>query len=970
MYVEVLLTQAIFSCEFISCYIHRYGRITVSTLETKLASAEKDVTRLTKALERSDKYIEELETELEGYRGKTGTTRRDRDTYLSNGDLPSRKYASDSKIPSTKEYSKGADNPSRRQLFSDDMGYKSSSSGEGHKYYYDGSGDHNSDLHASKGHGAKSKVTNGGKKKVNFDLDKNTYSAMSFDLELPSPLKTSANASGLTNGRASPVKGVLKKKPGANDKSSDGYSTDLSKTLEDSLSESYDRYKTDRYSKDDNLVYSKSRSKVSDREEFGDRPRRKYSADDSMLSEPSDIELRRARETDYSRKSTTDYSSKRYDDLDDPYYSSSSRSHDVPDKLDRHDLDDTQCIESELDELNISLTPEFTDCMKILNRAEKNVHVRDPVLDDYTSRTSSSTDTNVDAAFRASTGSIGYKPRTFEDDYSSTTSYKTDTSKFTSSLDTYSRSRHVRSGSLDNLLNIDRMDEMDRPSSALPTTTNMYPPTNQSKYSSGLTTGRTSLTRTPSLDNLLMARPDPLTSKSRTAIPGYLGTRYSRGENDGKVDMAGSTGVGSVPVAASHGILGTGVSGTVDSHKVPVYNSALDGKSQLYTSDSKSIDLDRKYLSSGRLDSALPLSSTGMDYDKPSSGRVTPTIPTHSEYMSFAKVPTDQTSYPSNSGSGRSTPTLTTNTDYSTRTNPGAPYSDYRSSGPSSLPSDLSQKPPSGVRPLDPSRPYTSSYPSTNPSLNYNTNSGGGYSSLPPNYQPTGGAASGTYDSRSSSLSNHTDMKYGSSLGGRSTEYDSNINKHNDFGANSNYRSDSKYSASNNIPSYTDQHYKDGTDFSNFSTKVAVSSASSNTYLHPSSLPSANPMSSASSTGPLSYPGSSYLGSSSSGVVTGSYLGSSSSVTTGSSSYSTAHSVPLTHTTSSYTNSVPSNSYMPKPLDPIAETTGHYSYVSNMSGEYSSKNDTFALPEPKKRLFDNSDDLEMSMSPIKSNRRY
>jgi hypothetical protein len=77
----------------------------------------------------------------------------------------------------------------------------------------------------------------------------------------------------------------------------------------------------------------------------------------------------------------------------------------------------------------------------------------------------------------------------------------------------------------------------------------------------------------------------------------------------------------------------------------------------------------------------------------------------------------------------------------------------------------------------------------------------------------------------------------------------------------------------------------------------------------------------------------------------------------------------LTFTTSSYTSSVPANTYSSKGLDPISES-GHYSYVSNVSGDYSSKNDTFALPEPKKRLFENSDDLDMSMSPIKSNRRF
>jgi hypothetical protein len=94
------------------------------------------------------------------------------------------------------------------------------------------------------------------------------------------------------------------------------------------------------------------------------------------------------------------------------------------------------------------------------------------------------------------------------------------------------------------------------------------------------------------------------------------------------------------------------------------------------------------------------------------------------------------------------------------------------------------------------------------------------------------------------------------------------------------------------------------------------------------------------------------------------------SLPSGSSSYSTAHSVPLTFTTSSYTSSLPANTYSSKTLDAIPESS-HFSYVSNVSGDYSSKNDTFAaLSEPKKRLFENSDDLDMSVSPIKTNRRF
>jgi hypothetical protein len=49
---------------------------------------------------------------------------------------------------------------------------------------------------------------------------------------------------------------------------------------------------------------------------------------------------------------------------------------------------DTQQIQRELDDLDISLTPDFTDCMKLLNRAEKKVHnLNDDSLMDLPSTT-------------------------------------------------------------------------------------------------------------------------------------------------------------------------------------------------------------------------------------------------------------------------------------------------------------------------------------------------------------------------------------------------------------------------------------------------------------------------------------------------------------------------------------------------------------------------------------------------------
>lgn len=1003
-------------------HFFRYGRITVSTLESKLASAEKDVTRLTKALERSDKYIEELETELDDYRGKSGSSKRqssasDRDDkHLTNGDIANRKYSSDSKVPPSKEYGIGADNPSRRQLFSDDTGARASS-GEKSKYYYERNGDIDDYRNEGRSQNAKANGDNGGKKRVTFDLNKNTNSATSFELELPSPLKNSANASGLANGRASPVKGVLKKpisasnRTSSSDRSNDksGYSTDLSK---DSLSDSYNVKSADRYSKDDDLLFLKNKSRSSrdkdDEDDFYSKPRRKYSADDSVLSEPSDIDLKRSREKNYSSRSRgSEYErGKRSDPLDDLDIEI-RRSRDRLDDIDKNDLDDTQYIESELDELNISVTPEFTDCMKILNRAEKNVHthVSDNGGNDLPKYRSAETD--MDTAFRASTGSIGQRSST-EDLLSK---YKTDTSRFTSSLDSYSRGRHVRTGSLDNIYIDSTTDQYERPSSALPSASNMYPPNSQNKYMGGLTTGRTTLTRTPSLDNLLLARQstgyqnkyssveDTLGLKSRMDYPGYIGRRQY-GEEENKLDVNSGSGTmpGSAPVAARHDILGSQGSGSSVGERYG--NLGSDGRSGVdtvtdsisrgYSSDkvsavstsTKDFDIGRKLPPSGRQTPTLPVSSTGNDMDKIyTTGRITPTIPTHSEYMALSKPSTDKYSYSANTNSGRSTPTLTSNTDYTSLTKPTGQYSDLTSSGPSSLPSDLSQKPPTGSRSMDIASmrgintgSYSNQPSSYNSSSSAYTNSGEGYHSLPSytgsNTNSNTGVGSGygeRFENRTSipSMAPLDMNKFTSSLDTRSSDYPGDKLE---YGASSNYRSDDKYmTGSKSVPSYNDNNYKDGTDFSNFSTKIAVNNSNntSNIPFSVSSLTSQANLLSASSAGSssssLGFP--SYPGPSSS------YLPTSLTSLTSTSSYSTAHSVPLTFTTSTYTSSVPANTYTSKALDPIAES-GHYSYVSNVSGDYSSKNDTFALPEPKKRLFENSDDLNMSVSPIKSNRRF
>ena len=1021
-------------------------------------------------MERSDKYIEELESELKTYRdSKTGSDKGGKqvysrgEKYLPNGDHVTRKVSSDSKVLPSTDFRERAANSSRKQLFSEDKVSSKSSSGEGSsKYYYLSNGDagggeehvdYEMDYEMDKNYERSESARSGagkGQKRVTFNLRHDTNATTSFDLELPSPVKTSGNRSTLGVRPGSPVKGVLKngvKKSGANDKSDDTLSGSHSRTYDDSLSNSYNEKPSKRselYSKDDDLVYMKARAKSKESGSEGyAKSRRKYSADDSALSEPSDSNskiaddllkrssdlVKRAsdleryssgtgRSSDYNTntgRSSSDYNTKPNDDSDD---------------IDRVDLDDTIHIESELGELDISLTPELSDCMKLLNRAEKKVHHRDsdPEDDDITGyksrrtnevdmeykssgtrtsdidnayrastsrisgidsdfRPSSLRDSDMDNAFRASTGS--YNSRLRADDLSS--DYKSGIeSKFTASLDTYSRGRHHRSGSLDNLLVDVQREPVDRPASALPSTSNMYSGLPSSKYAGGLTTGRTKLTRSPSYDNLISRQDDGFSSKysvdtdfsgakSRLSMPGYLSQRPYRGENVENLDVKASTGMGSTDFAGldkaitkgmesrGEGVQGGGNRADFEALLEARAKSLSDvGTTASHVSGRQGLDIDsdRRTYHTVR-PSSVQDGEMNMDIvdRKRTSGRTTPTLTAPSNYDKLTHT-----------GPGASSGRLTPNLPLSTNLNPHSKTNftnyDYTGSGPSSLPADISHKPPIAGRPYESSRlslgtggATSASSHSSVPSVS--SASGKGYSSMPnypstsgpsfplriehvpsrPGYNPELGPSSKTnhYDAYQPDLDNYVSTKQKPNIDGRLFE--------------------DKFSATsapnaNNLPVYN-------------ANRVDIESYNYNSHEYSSKMPSVDqnapkPVLSASDNLPSALP--SFTGSSSlASYAATSFLPTSLNSMSAGSSYSTAISVPLTLTTSSYSSSRPSTSYpSTKTMDPISE---HYSYVSNFSGDLS-KSDTFALPEPKKRLFDSTDDLDMSVSPIKSNKRY
>ncbi|XP_071127035.1 uncharacterized protein LOC143042569 isoform X1 [Mytilus galloprovincialis] len=312
---------------------HRYGRTTVSTLETKVQSLEKDNGRLNKALEKSDKYIEELQKDADNYRGKDRNQSSAHKDYLASQEPyenPSKRKLFTEPVVNGESYRHALDDEYLKSYKTTKSNLKSSNGSINDRDYLSS--------YQSKSY---SKVNGKSGKRVTFELPHDKNVTTSFDLEMPSPMKQNSSIS-----VSSPVKGVLKKSP--ND------SLNLSKpsSIEDNRS-----YKS--FSKDDSDIYvPKTKS---------------YERSDDNLWKRS--------------------SNGHDESLNDSFALENPRKSYRTDK----GFDDTQQIQRELDDLDISLTPDFTDCMKLLNRAEKKVHnLNDDSSMDLPSKTYQNTDNFVD----------------------------------------------------------------------------------------------------------------------------------------------------------------------------------------------------------------------------------------------------------------------------------------------------------------------------------------------------------------------------------------------------------------------------------------------------------------------------------------------------------------------------------------------------------------------------------------------
>ncbi|KAL3881042.1 hypothetical protein ACJMK2_033242 [Sinanodonta woodiana] len=1028
----------------------RFGRYTVSTMESKIQSYEKEVKQLNKALERSDKYIEEMEKELKDIKSKdkystssssvpatSSTTLADR--YSSQEDAEVRvqkdyRSSSESRVSSSK-YGIGVGHPTKRQLFSDDLQRPSNpskyrnvmsaeekdhpstlppyrdntTSGEQSKYYYSNHreeeeerdlryhGDYKSDRNQDDYKGVNSK------KRVTFDLPKDGVATTSFDLEMPSPINPVPNKSS-TDGRSSPIKGVLKnsKKPESNASDSldlpkphslDNLSSDLSRSKDSTLTDSYS-HQTNRYSKVDDDLYVKSKTSSSsliqhDYNVDTHYPKSKssgYSADDSELSGPGDLDLSFKRSKEKSSKIT--------------------------------DLDDTQVIESELDDLNISMTPDFRDCMKLLNRAEKKVNKVSSFEDDLFDSKSSDADYKAptegskykpspdldynapgdstkyktnDAGIHASTGSVKYNSN---GDFVSGLKLTDDIakSKFLTDYDSYSRARHLRSGSLDNLVrDITRDDNRYKSSSGSSSSANNYrapSPSMQTKYN--FTSTSSGMARSPSVDNLLLSKPGSSSSlsrysslddvggykSSRLSLPSYSGSSVGKYPGENKEDFLdekqnvdgdglGSKDMGHSPRRRSLSDIGTSVSSLGSSSgkgfdtrerqlplppsnisSLPPSGASLTSSTAFLTDiDSKTRQRDVTHkppLSSRTLDTASSLSRLS------ASGTSMSTTGTSStQHLPMPHF---------GSGSRSSLYTNTQVLDSLTSTLPSKPKIDTTS---------LSKQSGSGI---------PSGHSDISSTIRTRTLSADGinFSTTKPR------VLSAEFEKYVSGVSNNSTSHSTYQYNSHETDFNmksefSDKTSLNDFKSNATARSNT-YALS--LTGSTASSQPLGLDSFPASRSLGPSSSSTGSSHGFNSYASSSlPISSTSRQTVPSY--------SSSSTSTTSYLSSSmasltSSVTYSSatqpSKYSTSNSVPFTlASTASSRPSTNGYSSSGKYLDSIPETnhTGHFSYVSNSSGaDFSSKQmDSLMLPEPKKRLFDSSDDLDVSVSPIKATRK-
>ncbi|XP_021365604.1 uncharacterized protein LOC110458283 isoform X2 [Mizuhopecten yessoensis] len=790
---------------------HRYGRYTVSTLEAKIQTYEKEVGQLNKALEKSDKYIEEMQTEL----SELHTKEKAKSGLVSSSSQPARTSYTrflPPDPPLTSGY--GVDGSHKRQLFGDEGSEKKSKqddkgylNGESHKYtQYDDKTLH--DRYKSYDTKASMKPTaskNGSKsKRVTFDLPRDKSETMSFDLEMPSPMTSKLS---LTNGSSdSPIKGVLKNsKKSSAAEMSDSFSLSKPSSLDDSLFDTRKKPSTQHYSKDDDDLF---------------RPR-------STRSELNDS---------FS--------------LDHP--GRGSHRHD-------HELDDTQLIQSELDELDISLTPDFTDCMKLLNRAEKKVN------------------------------SHGEEEE--EEDMDS------------EPVDVYRSKKDYLGNYRSKVGPLDHKDDLKSYSKPDPVTQDYKVRDDFKSYSEGSST-RTETAYSSKYYNPRLEEDFKTSATSKSSYGGTLGDADSLGS------------------------------------KYRTSQSDTDTYSNKY----------RTTLSSG-YKSELSSKAESEQYSAP-----TTSTSSGDRYSDNYNAGGDDISRYRRSADLDLLPPRTTAASLSSSTKPSSVYSSTGSS--------LQKKPSLSGKPLGQSgfgRSPSVDNLFMSPKSSQNTGSRYATAEDIPSFKSSR-LSLPSYSSNSSSKPTFSKFSTGSYEPGRQGRAPVGSMSE----TNQDYSKASLPPRPSRARPYSDYETTGGA-YTRGSSNLGTSARSSLESAYPSSSRfDPAPSSSRYSSAPLS-----------SSTSTTSYLPTTVTSISASTTYSVAHppsssTYPVASLTSNYPSSSappPPSSYTSKPLDFETATKGGYSYHSNNStlGEFS-KSDSY-LPEPKKRLFESSDDFDVSLSPIKSTRK-
>ncbi|KAK3100788.1 hypothetical protein FSP39_025363 [Pinctada imbricata] len=980
---------------------HRYGRYTVATLESKVKDQEKEMSQLNKALERSDKLIEDLQKEVEEYRG-SGKNHGDK--------LSTRDYTSSyqSRLPEPYSSSLGSSTSRessenhKRQLFTRDYHGDDEFRQSSQKDYVNGESSDFDDEHAIYRHKSYDPLSNHrtkngakGTKRVTFDLPKDKNETVSFDLEMPSPFKGGKNVSNGTT--PSPVKGVLKNgkrgmsngddssfnlsKPGSLD---DSYSDDRrmassaryskDQREEDALVSKYSR--GSRYSKDDDEVYTRSRSRKSD-------------LDISGLSESFNLE------------NPSRVSDRRHD-----RYS--------------RELDDTEAIENELDDLDISLTPDFTDCMKLLNRAEKKVHSdfskKDPrdedsllgnlqSADDFLSeykpsqRLQTKSDFSDDFKPPSRTGQYSSLPDSkylskyypSEDYKPSSTSMKSDfdipSSRFSGNSDPissrYQTSVIPNSSEFKPSASRDFLAPSNKTSDTI---SNKYPLASDKYATSGELP--TSSFRGSSTDNFNIPSSSTEYSASTSDFQKYK--LPSDAINSGAASMYNSVSV-STPSKYSSAALSKPLGQSVFSRSPSLDNLYMQSKTtqSLGSRFATAEDIPSDFR--GR--SSLPLydifSSADGQGRLPSSAATHTNIGNGKDYISSALSPkpvrirsqsdmgTSVSSFASSSthsmGKGNIYASASTGSGGGGINNPNPPYepaSQYlpppstsqRASNMLLPDSDIPSN-PSLTAPFMDSARFTNTLPSK---LELNANSAA-------NVRLTNGMTNSNGPMKATAGYSYTDFDLGVNprhksktdlpltSRTRSNSLDIPMNLGNRSNAMDNRQSvpNSQFSNSNSTYAF------DRTDIDR---PIKSHLTSSSTALTNHDTAYAVSLTGASS-GPVTMetnPGTSRYGSTLSSSST--YLTTSLTSVTSSNTYSAPRSTSAPYPSSS---TLPTSTYTSQNLksyDPEPSGKG-YMYLSNTSslGDHGdgSRTDSF-LPEPKKRLFDSTDDMDMSLSPIKA----